>query len=64
MTRITLTERPGAGERNGGPVAVPIAVPVHDAETLLDGGRKAAIILGEQIYTLQITRQGKLLLTK
>lgn len=56
MTRITLAEQPGPANAN--------AVPIHDAEVLLEGGRKAAILLGEQIYTLQITRQGKLLLTK
>jgi len=39
-------------------------VPVHDAEVLTEGGRKAVIVLQGQAYTLQITRQGKLLLTK
>lgn len=56
MSRIEMAQQPGA--RDTAPV------PVHDAEALLEGGRKAAILLGDQIYTLQITKQGKLLLTK
>lgn len=56
MSRITLTERQAPTDTN--------SVPIYDAELLVDGGRKAAIVLGEQIYTLQITKQGKLLLTK
>lgn len=56
MTRIDITPRSPSTD------AQPL--PVHDAETLLNGGRKAAIMLGDQIYTLQITKQGKLLLTK
>lgn len=42
----------------------PTALPRHDAERLTKGGKMAEIRLGEQIYTLRITRQGKLLLTK
>ena len=38
--------------------------PVHDAETLTEGGQRAVIRLGDQHYLLRITRQGKLLLTK
>ncbi len=38
--------------------------PVHDAVDLTRGGVQARIRLGEQIYTLRITRQGKLILTK
>ena len=56
MSRIMIADRPGGRDVD--------AVPIYDAEVLLDGGRKAAIVLGEQIYTLQITKQGKLLLTK
>ncbi|MEM8790185.1 MAG: hemin uptake protein HemP [Pseudomonadota bacterium] len=40
------------------------SVPTHAAEKLMAGGKKAVIVLEDQIYTLQITRQGKLLLTK
>lgn len=38
--------------------------PMHFAEDLTKGGVRAEIILGEQIYTLRITRSGKLILTK
>lgn len=38
--------------------------PVHDAQTLTAGGHLALIRLGDQIYTLRITRAGKLILTK
>ncbi len=40
------------------------ALPVHDARDLTDGGVLAQIKLDEQLYTLRITRQGKLILTK
>tara|TARA_B100000780_G_scaffold259276_1_gene210187 strand:- start:604 stop:771 length:168 start_codon:yes stop_codon:yes gene_type:complete len=39
-------------------------LPIYDAEALTKGMDQAQIILGEQIYTLRITRAGKLLLTK
>lgn len=39
-------------------------VPSHDAEVLTGGGPLAHIRLGEQVYTLRITRAGKLILTK
>lgn len=39
-------------------------VPVHDATTLTAGGIMAHIRLEDQIYTLRITRAGKLILTK
>ncbi|MEM1277283.1 MAG: hemin uptake protein HemP [Pseudomonadota bacterium] len=38
--------------------------PEYSAEELTAGGRRAQITLGDQVYTLQITKQGKLLLTK
>lgn len=38
--------------------------PVHDARNLTDGGNQARIVLGDQVYTLRITRAGKLILTK
>lgn len=40
------------------------AAPVHDARSLTGGGREARIRLDGQVYTLRITRQGKLILTK
>ena len=42
----------------------PAQPPEHEAEDLTQGGRAALIRFRGQIYTLRITRQGKLLLTK
>ena len=39
-------------------------VPLHDARALTQGGAQARILLDGQVYTLRITRQGKLILTK
>ena len=39
-------------------------VPRHDARTLMQGGTRAELVLDGQTYTLRITRQGKLILTK
>lgn len=39
-------------------------LPVHDAAELTDGGSLAHIRLEDQLYTLRITRAGKLILTK
>jgi hemin uptake protein HemP len=38
--------------------------PEHEAEELTRGGREALIRYRGQVYTLRITRQEKLLLTK
>jgi hemin uptake protein HemP len=38
--------------------------PVHDATRLTGPQGTALIVLGEQVYTLRITRAGKLILTK
>lgn len=38
--------------------------PVHLAEELTRGGSQAQIVLNGQVYTLRITRAGKLILTK
>jgi hemin uptake protein HemP len=46
------------------PIARPESVAVHDARDLTLGGTLAHIVLDGQIYTLRITRQGKLILTK
>ncbi|MFN3662141.1 hemin uptake protein HemP [Yoonia sp.] len=40
------------------------SLPAHDAERLTGGGDQAHIVLNDQIYTLRITRAGKLILTK
>jgi hemin uptake protein HemP len=39
-------------------------MPVYAAIDLTKGGDQAQIVLGDQIYTLRITRAGKLILTK
>jgi hemin uptake protein HemP len=39
-------------------------LPMHDARALVGDGTQARIALDGQIYTLRITRQGKLILTK
>jgi hemin uptake protein HemP len=39
-------------------------VPVHAARDLMQGGNQARIVLDTQVYTLRITRAGKLILTK
>ncbi len=57
-------------ERNTGvsPTAtaatLPQAVPVYDARAMIGRGDVARIRLGDQLYTLRITRAGKLILTK
>lgn len=38
--------------------------PLHHAEELTMGGRVAKIVLGDALYTLRITKAGKLILTK
>ena len=40
------------------------ALPVYDATDLTKGGQLAQINLEDQLYTLRITRAGKLILTK
>ena len=40
------------------------AAPLHEARGLTSGGTQARIHLDGQLYTLRITRQGKLILTK
>jgi hemin uptake protein HemP len=42
----------------------PAEPPRHDARALTEGGVSARIDLDGQIYTLRITRAGKLILTK
>lgn len=40
------------------------SLPAYDARQLTEGGGQARIVLDSQIYTLRITRAGKLILTK
>lgn len=42
----------------------PEALPTHDARDLTKGGDQARVVLDGQVYTLRITRAGKLILTK
>lgn len=55
-------------EEMGGSVAsaesVDSGTPVYSAQDLTAGGNLAQIRLSEAVYTLRITRQGKLILTK
>ena len=46
------------------PALQPGLLPAHDARALTQGGNLAQIALDGQLYTLRITRQGKLILTK
>lgn len=39
-------------------------MPLHEARILTAGGSRAQIVLDGQVYTLTITRAGKLILTK
>ncbi|MEM8979782.1 MAG: hemin uptake protein HemP [Pseudomonadota bacterium] len=39
-------------------------LPIYDANDLTQGGDLARIKLDDQVYTLRITRAGKLILTK
>ncbi len=55
---------PHRGLGNGPQTAPSGQPPLHDAVDLTHGGVQARIRLGEQIYTLRITRAGKLILTK
>lgn len=40
------------------------SIPTYAAKELTSGGDLAQIVLGDQIYTLRITKAGKLILTK
>lgn len=46
------------------PVAPAAGTPVHDATELTGPNGLALIRLGDAVYTLRITRAGKLILTK
>ena len=43
---------------------IPSTLPAYSAQDLTKGGDQAQIVLSGQIYTLRITRAGKLILTK
>ena len=46
------------------PISSDAATPAYDARALIADGVKAEISLDGQVYTLRITRAGKLILTK
>lgn len=50
--------------RDQGPIRPADPAPLHDARALIGPGREARIVLDGQLYTLRITRAGKLILTK
>ena len=52
QTRFTTTDK------------TPAKPPTYSAQELSGNGKKANIVLGDQVYTLRITRAGKLILTK
>lgn len=57
MTTMTLNQ-------NGAAKVDLAALPAHRAEDLTGGGNQALIVLHDQVYSLRITRAGKLILTK
>ncbi|MEM6759138.1 MAG: hemin uptake protein HemP [Pseudomonadota bacterium] len=44
--------------------AQPEMLPTYEATDLTQGGQLARIKLNDQLYTLRVTRAGKLILTK
>jgi hemin uptake protein HemP len=59
-----MTHHPSSLSFQADPAPALDAAPLHDAHDLTQGGPLARIALNGQIYTLRITRQGKLILTK
>ncbi|MCR8825825.1 hemin uptake protein HemP [Photobacterium sp. TY 1-4] len=57
----TPSGKPEAHDKTPG---VTDTVPAHDARRLTEGADQARIVLDGQVYTLRITRAGKLILTK
>ena len=45
-------------------LSVPAPSQCHDARVLLAGQMTAQIVLDDQVYTLRLTKAGKLILTK
>jgi hemin uptake protein HemP len=64
MIAAALSARKVAHDR-GQTASIPTPTElVYDASTLTGANGQARIILGDQVYTLRITRSGKLILTK
>ncbi len=62
MTNLNMNFAPSSSEHR--PTTCGTETPVHSAEDLTAGGNLAQICLSDAVYTLRITRQGKLILTK
>ncbi|MCC6007393.1 MAG: hemin uptake protein HemP [Rhodobacteraceae bacterium] len=61
---MTAAARPAALQAGNGAATGTLSLPCHDARQLAEGGNQAFIMLDGQVYTLRITRAGKLILTK
>lgn len=63
-----MDEDTGAEDVTNAPETDPLANggdrPLHDARDLTNGGTQAWIRLDDKLYSLMITRAGKLILTK
>lgn len=51
-------------DESNSPTLADTVRPTHDARELTEGGKQAHIRLDDKVYTLMITRAGKLILTK
>ena len=61
---IALRPQPIAPSQDARPAPSGQSLPSHSARDLTAGGVQAQIELDGQVYTLRITRAGKLILTK
>ncbi|WP_371037145.1 MULTISPECIES: hemin uptake protein HemP [unclassified Rhodosalinus] len=64
MERSVESDRRSGEASCAGSLSARPDLPRHDAHDLMAGGSTAEIDLDGQIYTLRITRAGKLILTK
>jgi hemin uptake protein HemP len=60
-----MSEKNRESELLGGTTTAPaMGLPLLSSETLLKGGNEVLIEHGSCVYSLRVTRQGKLILTK
>ena len=65
QTRMKLGEGlVGRVAKMSTPINTATSLPAYDARRLTQDGNQAQIVLDGQVYTLRITRAGKLILTK
>ena len=64
MTAAAVTARPMPQHHDLTPAITAPTEPVYDANIQTGTNGQARIVLGDQVYTLRITRSGKLILTK